>query len=249
MVCITPLDLPSSFMPIQMLTGQVIRLIDALSQVSVSCQVLLLSRGAARSRMWFPVPVLRQSIVPLPTPLVSLFSLAGFWLTQMLCRPLPLLFIVTIVVLSTSLILMSSTNVPSILRSTATSLASISRKEISSCSPSPLLTSLLISLPRLTCLVVFEILYPNSRWLLPCHLEFEGGCQYIAQTSLAHWAQPNILYLQFTPFACTAHIPSLYKALFCTLLYIHQYTDYSVFLSHFILLTLSNWGLGGLKCI
>ena len=63
-------------------------------------------------------------------------------------------------------------------------------------------------------------------------------CQCTAQTSLAHWAQPNILQLQFTHFACTAHIPSLYKALFCTLLYTHQYTDYSVFLSHFILLTL-----------
>ena len=74
------------------------------------------------------------------------------------------------------LIMMSSKNTPSILRSAATSLASISRKEISSCSPSPLLTSLLISLPRLTRLVVFEILYPNSRWLPPCHLEFEGGC-------------------------------------------------------------------------
>ena len=62
-------------------------------------------------------------------------------------------------------------------------------------------------------------------------------CQCIAQTSLAHWAQPSILYLQFTPFTCTTHIPSLYKALYCTLLYTHQYTDYSVFLSHFILLT------------
>ena len=58
----------------------------------------------------------------------------------------------------------------------ATSLASISRKEISICSPSPLLTSLLISSPRLTRLVVFEILYPNSSWLPPCHLEFKGGC-------------------------------------------------------------------------
>ena len=37
MVCIIPLDLLSSFMLIQMLTGQVIRLIDALSQVFVSC--------------------------------------------------------------------------------------------------------------------------------------------------------------------------------------------------------------------
>ena len=62
-------------------------------------------------------------------------------------------------------------------------------------------------------------------------------CQCIAQTSLAQWAQHNILYLQFTPFTCTAHILSLYKALHCTLLYTHQYTDYSVFLSHFILLT------------
>ena len=68
--------------------------------------------------------------------------------------------------------------------------------------------------------------------LLPC-----AFCQYIVQTSLVHWAQPNILYLQFTPFTCTAHIPSLYKALYCTLLYTHQYIDYSVFLSHFILFT------------
>ena len=62
------------------------------------------------------------------------------------------------------------------------------------------------------------------------------SCQCIAQTSLAHWAQPSILYLQFTPFTYTTHIPSLYKALYCTLLYTYQYTDYSVFLSHFILL-------------
>ena len=62
-------------------------------------------------------------------------------------------------------------------------------------------------------------------------------CQCIAQNSLAHWAQPSILYLQFTPFTCTTHIPSLYKVLYCTLLYTHQYTDYLVFLSHFILLT------------
>ncbi|XP_065637550.1 uncharacterized mitochondrial protein AtMg00810-like [Quercus suber] len=57
-------------------------------------------------------------------------------------------------------------------------LASISRKAISSCSPSPLLTSLLISSQRLNCLVVFEILYPNSSWLPPCHLEFEGMLVY-----------------------------------------------------------------------
>ena len=62
-------------------------------------------------------------------------------------------------------------------------------------------------------------------------------CQCIAQTSLAHSAQPSILYLQVTPFTCITHIPSLYKALYCTLLYTHQYTDYSIFLSHFILLT------------
>ena len=34
-------------------------------------------------------------------------------------------------------------------------------------------------------------------------------------------------------------MPSLYKALYCTLLFTHQYTDYSVFLSHFILLTVA----------
>ena len=33
-------------------------------------------------------------------------------------------------------------------------------------------SSLLLSSPRLTCLVIFEILYPNSSWLPPCHLKF-----------------------------------------------------------------------------
>ena len=130
--------------------------------------------------MWFPIPVQRLSIVPLPTPPASLSSFAGSWLTWMLHNPLSLLFIVTIVVLSTLLIMMSSMTAPSTLRSIATSLASISRKAISSCSPSTLLTSLLISSPSFTHLVVFEILHPNSRWqaswLPPCHLEFEGGC-------------------------------------------------------------------------
>ena len=176
MVSITPLDLLSSFMLIQMRTGHVIRLIDALSQVSISCQVLLLSRGVAKSRIQFPVPILRLSIVPLSTPLVSLSGFACSWLTWMLHNLLPLLFIVAIIVLSTLLIMMSSMNTPSTLRSTTTLLTSISRKEISSCSPSPLLTSLLISSPSLTRLVVFEILYPNSSWLPPYHLEFEWGC-------------------------------------------------------------------------
>ena len=153
-----------------------IQLIDALSQVYVSCWVLLLSCGITRSKMWFPIPVLRLSIVPLPTPPTSLSGFTGSWLTWMLHSPLPLLFIVIIIVLSTLLIMKSSMNAPNILRSAATSLANISRKEISSYSPSPLLTSLLISLPRLTRLVVFEILYPNSSWLPPGHLEFKGAC-------------------------------------------------------------------------
>ena len=61
-------------------------------------------------------------------------------------------------------------------------------------------------------------------------------CQCIAQTNLAHWAQPSILYLQFTLITCTTHIPGLYKTLYYILLYTHQYTDYSIFFSHFILL-------------
>ena len=151
-------------------------LIDTQSQVSIFCWELLLSRGVARSRMLFPIPVLRLSIMPLLTPPTSLSGFAGSWLTWMLHSLLPLLFIVTIVMLSTLLIMMSSMNTPSTLSSTATSLANISRKAISSCSPSPLLTSLLISSPRLTRLVVFEVLYPNFSWLPPCHLKFEGGC-------------------------------------------------------------------------
>ena len=100
MVSTTHLSLLSSFMLIQMRTGQVIQLINALSQVSVFCWVLLLSRGVARSRIWFPVPVLRPSIMPLLTP-ANLSSFASSWLKWMLYNPLPLLFIVTIIVLST----------------------------------------------------------------------------------------------------------------------------------------------------
>ena len=175
MVYTTPLGLLSRFMLIQRQIGQVIWLIDALSQVFVSCWILLLSRGVARSKMLFPIPVLRLSIMPLSTPHASLSGFTGFWLIWMLYSPLSLLFIVTIVVLSTLLIMMSSMNAPSTWRSTATSLANISRKAISSCSSSPLLTSLLISSPRVIRLVVFEILYPKSSWLPPYHLEFEGG--------------------------------------------------------------------------
>ena len=49
-------------------------------------------------------------------------------------------------------------------------------------------------------------------------------------------AQYTILVIFF--FTCTTHILSLYKALCCTLLYTHQYTDYSNFLSYFIFLTI-----------
>ena len=103
----TPLGLLSSFMLIQMRTRRVIRLINALSQVSISCWVLLLSHGVARRKMWFPIPVLRLSIVPLPTPPANLSGFVSSWLTWMLHSPLSLLSIVTIIVLSTLLIMMS----------------------------------------------------------------------------------------------------------------------------------------------
>ena len=65
-------------MPIQMRIGQVIQLIDALSQVFFfSYWVLILSHGIARSKMWLIVLVLRLSIVLLLTPPVSLFGFDG----------------------------------------------------------------------------------------------------------------------------------------------------------------------------
>ena len=87
--------------------------------------------------MLFDVLVLRLSIVPLLTSHASLSGFTGFWLTWMLHSPQSLLFIVTIVVLSTLFIIMSYMNAPSTLRSTATSLVNISKKAISSCSQSP----------------------------------------------------------------------------------------------------------------
>ena len=148
-------------MLIQMQIGQVIRLIDALSYVSVSYWVLLLSRGVARSKMWFPVLVPRLSIVPLLTPPASLSIFAGSWLTWMLHSQLPLLFIAT-----TSAIYFAHNDVfhehTKHIEIDCHITCQHLKKGISSCSPSPLLTSLLISSPRLTRLVVFEILYPNS---------------------------------------------------------------------------------------
>ena len=77
MVFTTPLDLFLSFMLIQMWIGPVIWMIDTPSQVFVSCWVLLLSHGVARSRTWFPIPVPRLSIMLLSTPLVSLSGFNG----------------------------------------------------------------------------------------------------------------------------------------------------------------------------
>ena len=81
MVFTTPLCLLSSSILIQMRIRQVIKLIDAPSHVFVSCWVLLLSHGIARSRMLSPIPVPRLSIMLLLTPLVSLSVFDGSWLT------------------------------------------------------------------------------------------------------------------------------------------------------------------------
>ena len=48
---------------------------------------------------------------------------------------------------------------------------------------------------------------------------FKRGYQYIAQFSLAHQAQPTMLYLQYTHITCTSHILNLYKALYYTMLF------------------------------
>ena len=154
---------------------------DPTDQCSITCFCFLLGTSLVSWRSKKQDAVSHSSIevkyMPLMPPwLSSKSSFGGSWLTWMLHSPLPLLFIITIVVLSTLLIMMSSMKASSTLRSIATSFANISRKAISSCSPSPLLTSLLIFSRRLTRLVVFEILHPNSSWLPPCYLKFEGRC-------------------------------------------------------------------------
>ena len=167
----------------------------------------------------------------------ELVWLRQLWLTWMFHSLLPLFFIVIIVVLSTLLIKMSSINAPSTLRSIAITLASISRKAISSYSPSPLPSNLLISSPKLNRLVVFEIQYPNSNWLPPYHLEFEEGCQYITQFSLAYRAQPSIQYLWYSHITCTSHILNLYEALYCTTLFIQNIQTIQSFSLTLIFLT------------
>ena len=161
MVFTTPPNLLLISVLIQIQIEQVIQLADVLSQVFSSCWVLFLSPSVARSKTRFTVLVPGLSTITLLTPLSSLFDFDGYWLTWKLHSPLAPLSIVIIATLSILLITMSPINTPSILRLTTTSLANISRIAISNCTPSLLPTNWLISSPRLTHLVVFEILYPN----------------------------------------------------------------------------------------
>jgi len=140
MVSTTPLGLLSSSMLILMQIGQVIWLAGVPSQVFASCWALFLSPGIARSKTWFSILVLRlyHALANTTVELVWLWWL----LTDMdALQPTNTSLYLIISVLSTLFIMMSFMNAPSTLRSIATSLAIISRKTISSCTPSPLPTN------------------------------------------------------------------------------------------------------------
>jgi hypothetical protein len=156
-----------------------ILLTAALLLAFVSFWGTLLFPGTVRNNILCLALALRQSTVLwLILPLnFSLF--AGCWKIWVLHILHRLSYIVTIVVLFRLRIMMFSMNAPSILRLIVILCVIICL--LASCVFFQLahLIRLLTSLRRLFLLVVFVILFPNSRWLLSNHLEFEGDVRHM----------------------------------------------------------------------
>ena len=119
---------------------------------------------------------LRQSTVLWVILLLNFLLFTGcrkIWVLHILHR---LSYIVTAVVLFRLCIMMFSMSAPSILRLIVILGVIICLHASRIFFKLALLIRLLTSLRRLFLLVIFMILFPNSRWLLSDHLEFEGGC-------------------------------------------------------------------------
>ena len=118
---------------------------------------------------------LRQSTV-LWLILPMNFSLfATYWKIWVLHILRQLSYIVTIIMLFRLHIMMFSMSAQSILRLVVILCVIICLLVFCIFFQLALLIKMLTFLQRLFLLVVFVILFPNSRWLLLDHLEFEGG--------------------------------------------------------------------------
>jgi hypothetical protein len=132
----------------------------------------LLFLGAVRNNRLCLALVLRQSTVLWLILPLNFLLFAGCWKIWVLHILHRLSYIVTTTVLFRLRIMMFFKSAPSILRLIVIIclLASCAFFQLA------FLIRLLTSLRRLFLLVVFVILFPNSRWLLSNHLKFEGGC-------------------------------------------------------------------------
>ena len=161
---------------IWILIGQGILLTVALVLVFVSFWGTLLFPGVVRNNILCLALALTQStmlwlILPLN---FSLF--AGCWKIWVLHILRQLSYIVTTVVLFELRIMMFSMSSASILRLIVILFVIICL--LTSCVFSQLahLIRPVTSLRRLFLLVISMIMFPNSRWLMSNHLEFEGEC-------------------------------------------------------------------------
>ena len=187
----------------------------------VSFQGTLLFPGAVRNSILCLAPVPRQSTMfQLILPLNFSFFIGCWkiWVLHILHR---LSYIVTIVVLFRLRIMMFSMSAPSILRMIVILCVIICL--LASCVFFQLahLIRLLIYLLRHFLLVVFVILFPNSRWLQSDHFEFVGGCQnmYIPLLLYQSRVSQGLLCIYYTV---------LQSRPIYILLPVHAYSEYSI---------------------
>ena len=176
MVFTSLLTPPLTFVLILMLIGSGILLTAALLLVFVSFWGTLLFPGAVRNNILCLALALRQSTVLWLILPQNFLLFAVCWKIWVLHIFHWLSYIMTTVVLFRLCIMMFSMSTPSILRLIVILCVIICLLASYVFFQLALLIRLLTSLRRLFLLVIFVILFPNSRWLLSDHLEFEGGC-------------------------------------------------------------------------
>ena len=167
---------PLTSMLILMLIRPGILLTATLLLDFVSFWETLLFLGVVRNNILCLALALRQSTVLWLILLLNFLLFVGSWKIWVLHILHRLSYIVTTVVLFRLCIMMFSMSAPSILRLIVSLCVIICL--LASCIffQLALLIRLLTFLRRLFLLVIFVILFPNSRWLQLDHLEFEGGC-------------------------------------------------------------------------
>lgn len=133
---------------------------------------MLLSFSVARNNLLFPVLALSSNIVLWLMPLQNYY---GFVVYLLIWEPHKhhTLFFIKITTVSFRLhTMMYFMNKQSTLRTIVTLFNIIFRATLSISNPSPPLTNLSISSPKLSLLLVSLCYFTNSRWLLLYQLEF-----------------------------------------------------------------------------